>query len=258
MKILRLLIVLALVAFGPLAHATIAFVGVNKGTLSNVTVVTAARNATNGDTLVVVGTGWNNSGVPTTLTLTNAGGETVPAAAITYGPTGAVAESKLAIWIIPVAHGGSSNTWTLTASGAISTGSDLNLDVLEYSGCDAAGATDGTNTNQATNVGVNITSVNTGNVVTTNANDLIFTAAWDQSNDQTFTYSASYTGRNNNQNSDAETSDEADRIVSSTGTYSNTFTVVTGSANIISAIVAIKAAGASAITTGTSIGLMFP
>lgn len=214
-------------------------VGSAVGALSGVTQVTAAYSATNGNLLLITCAGWNNDGIITTLTLTSSRGETIPSPTVDISSTSGN-ESRMQVYIVPVAHGGASDTWTLTASGANSAASDLNIDVLEYSGCDAAGTTDGVNSNQAT--AISATSVNTGSITTTNAKDLLFTALWDQTNSQTFTYGSGFTGRNNNQNPDAETSDQADRLVLTTGTYSNTFTGGTASNSLLAAIIAIKAA----------------
>jgi len=221
----------------------IAYVSTSSVSAAGVSSVTVSRTSTSGNGLLVSEGCYNAvTGGPTSLTLTDTLGETIGSPLETVAPSASLQESRLQAHVILVAHGGASNTWKLAATGGLVANTDINLDVAEYSGLDAALTTDG-HTHGSTN-GTN--TVNTGSITTTNANDLIWTTCWDQTNAQTFTYTSGFTGRNNNQNPDAETSVQADQIVSATNTYSNTFTGGTSSNDLLAIIIAIKAASSGA------------
>jgi len=126
---------------------------------------------------------------------------------------------------------------TITASGY--TGANvMKLHIYEYSGLNASLTTDGTNT--ATSTLSSVTSLLSGSITTTNANDLLFIAGATNAAITAPSYDSSFNLRQVDPSTGNIRLFDGDQIVSATGTYSSTGSWTTA-ARAGNAIAAFKA-----------------
>lgn len=126
---------------------------------------------------------------------------------------------------------------TVSCTGAIGA-TIMRIHIYEYSGLAATLTTDGTNT--ATSGVTSVTSLLSGSIATTNANDLLFIAGATGGSSTAQSYNSSFSLRQTD--ASAIRLFDADQIVSATGTYSSTGSW-TSSLRAGSAIAAFQGAG---------------
>lgn len=247
MKIFRLLVALALVAFGQLAHGAISLVQFTGNTASASIVSKAfASNVTAHSTLIVTvidGTGAGNTlAVTDSLngSLTNIGSGNLPG----DGDTTAI------FYVGNSAAGADTVTATTTGSGG-----SIRIVIHEFAIDPNGGVLDQTATQ-----GYNLSSTSpaSGNTSTTTAaNELVFgSGSTASTNTWTAGGAATLMADGTAGAVNVKTGTEY-QIVSSTGIQSAAFTITPGD-EWRAYCFTFKAAAASATTTGASIGLMFP
>jgi len=198
-----------------------------------------------GNALIVTAGQWRGSAISGKPTVSD-GANTYTEA---FSTDAGAQHSKGIIWSAPNVAGG---TTTITVTAADTGASDLDVACYEYSGLITTALLDQANGSFVSGY----TSPNdqtTGNITTTNANDLLFAFAWNASSGTIpSTTGASFNSRQGTSNPDGEASRGADRIVSATGTYNNTFQVSVNVTNFHVMIASFKgvASGSSASTIG--------
>ncbi len=179
--------------------------------------------------LIVVWTRWGIVGPNATLTDTQGNSYAPVAAKLTSTANSAEAQ----MFYVANVKGGA-NTVTLTLSAAAPR---VGLEIQEYKGVSALDGETHT---------IDVIPPSTGSLTSSNANDLLFAASMSDNGDVgTWGAGSAYTLRQTNARQATE-----DRIVSSLGTYSATFTANTGT-SFISELAAFKG-GSSAYTYSQS------
>lgn len=225
-----------LLLFSPPASATIQFVQqatANNQNSQNTTLSVTLPNTAAGNLLVAYVTPL--PGQVSTISVADNGGNTYTAAASTFvehsgAPCGNLTEE---FFYAANIHGGS-----ITVTAAIDVATGMGLTVLEYSGVATTAPLDAQAGTSDTTCPWNGTPTS-ASLTTTNANDLIISGATLTATD-TWTAGTGYALRTGTSGPSAI----EDQAVSSTGTYTGTFTLGTN-ASAFAAALAFKAAGSS-------------
>jgi len=200
----------------------------NNGTGSSLS-ATFGSATTTGDA-IVVGINWYNDTTISSVSDSNGN---------TYNLVTTVTQTsthKAALYYALNITGGASHQVTVTFSGS----SDAGISVAEYSGFATSGALD----QYAGASGASGTALNSGNVTTTQATEMLigWGSAW---NSVTFTPGTNFTERTDNYAASLE-----DRYVTSTGTYAATFTASGESGGWTAIIATFGAQGAPPAAPG--------
>jgi hypothetical protein len=122
-----------------------------------------------------------------------------------------------------------------TVTVSVGTSSDIDIAIHEYSGCATITPLD----QIASGTTATAASVVAGTIQTQHANEVLFSFAYDQSHGtQTYTPTTGWTGREQTNNPGVESLRSFDRLVSATGTYSNTITISNTGTHGLHAIIA--------------------
>jgi hypothetical protein len=211
----------------------ITFVGALYESATEATSITNPYAPTSGHLLVVTGSVWRSS--TPSLSITDTRGNTIPAATTDV----TLASVRQMIWLIPNCIGGSGN-FTLTAG----SGSDVNLEVAEYSGASLTAALDGTPVTNSSSTETGTITV--GPITMTNAGSMLVAGYYDSVSDHAVTLSgtAALTQRENGFNPGPGTFEYADNVAAGIGTFSATMTWVEDDSNsCVISMIGIQAAG---------------
>jgi hypothetical protein len=153
---------------------------------------------------------------------------------------------KLEVWYTENAGAGAT-TITVNPPGS---SSDIRIAILEYSGISTSGSVDVTISAQADTAS---TAVDTSNLTTTQANDLLVGVMTHYSATMTITPSASYTQRQENETNSADCAiNVEDRNAATAGNYNATWTTASSSYWMCRAV-AFKQAASSQIKKAASV-----
>ena len=226
---------------------TIARVGTPNTVVNSSGGTTAVSNyvPTAGNLCVVTAMAWSTTVV--TLTLADSRGNAGTSSPVVNAHD-AAGPKVISVYVVPIVTGGA-GTFTVTASAAPS--SMVAVQVAEYSGCDSAGALDGTPVAAVNGAG---TSCPCGGTVTlANSTSLLYSPSFWGTNESSV--SNSLTGSSQRaltfDAGSGDTFEIADAIGNAAGGYSNTKTGA-ASAQSAGALVGVKAAagGAAPILMG--------
>jgi prepilin-type N-terminal cleavage/methylation domain-containing protein len=191
-------------------------------------------NNASGDFIIVAAGEWCGGSLGT-LTIADSLNNSYNLVAATSGQWLVSSQSASYLWDAANIAGGAN---TVTVSNTTSS-CDLDMAIHEYSGIVTTSPLD-INT-YSTKFAQNTTTINTGNISTSNANDLLFAFGYDGSDeDSPWTIGSGWTARETTEDTDGTSLQSTDQIVSSTGSYSETFTIPNHSNNFHAQIAAFK------------------